>query len=96
MSLTLGISEREAILSEVKKLLRSGADYELVLRLMRDRGFNKIASIKTMVVATGMPLGDAKALVHNSSTWQDVYTRDEKLHQQLDKIAEELQAGGQL
>jgi hypothetical protein len=52
--------EQAAVASDAEKLINSGADNEIVLGLLRERGFDKLDSIKAIVNATGMSLGEAK------------------------------------
>jgi ribosomal protein L7/L12 len=96
MTPTFKTSDEGAVVADAEKLLRSGADHELVLNFLREKGFDKIASIKALVGATGMPLREAKLIVHNSKAWRDVYERDEQFHQELGNIADKLEQDGRL
>jgi ribosomal protein L7/L12 len=83
-------AEQTAAASDAEKLINSGADHELVLGFLRQRGFNKLDSIKVLVSATGISLGDAKNIVHDSRAWQDSFARDEEFHASLLKAVQAL------
>jgi ribosomal protein L7/L12 len=82
--------EQAAVASDAEKLINSGADNEIVLGFLRERGFNKLDSIKALIGATGMSLGDAKNIVHHSRAWQDSFARDEEFHASLLKAVQTL------
>jgi ribosomal protein L7/L12 len=90
MSINFKTEEQTAIASDAKKLLNSGADHEIVLGFLRERGFNKLESIKTLISTTGISLNEAKQIVHNSRAWQDTFSRDEELHASLMKAVQSL------
>lgn len=96
MSPTFKTAVQETAVSDAGKLLVTCADHELVLSFLREKGFNKIDSIKALVSAGGMPLGEAKLIVHNSKTWNDVYDRDEAFHRQLGELMDDLEHGREL
>ena len=75
--------EQVAIASDAKKLVNSGASHEIVLGFLRERGFDKLDSIKALISATGMSLKDAKNIVHQSRAWQDTFAKDEAFHASL-------------
>jgi len=81
----------DAALGEAARLLNSSSDYDLFLAFLRKRSFGKLESIKALISATGMSLGEAKQTVHNSRIWQDRFTGDEKfqasLAEALDRLA---------
>lgn len=79
-----------AVASDAQKLLKSGADHEIVLGFLRERGFNKLDSIKALISATGMSLADAKNVIHHSRAWQDSFARDEEFHAFLLKAVQAL------
>jgi len=60
---------------------------------LRERGFNKLDSIKALISATGMSLGEAKNIVHHSRAWQDSFARDEEYHASLLKAVQTLGLG---
>lgn len=73
---------------EINKLLKlceqelmKGKDVEDILFLLRKYSDRKTMSIKVVSRLLDIPIGKAKALVHNSSTWSDVKRRDEDLEQ---------------
>lgn len=58
---------------------------ERILSSLRESGFSKTQSMKTLVDIQGISLKEAKALVHSSKTWSDVYERDEDFQEMLGK-----------
>ena len=90
MSVEFKTAEQVAIASDAGRLIHSGADHEIVLGFLRERGFNKLDSIKALIGATGMSLGDAKSIVHHSRAWQDSFARDEEFHASLLKAVQSL------
>lgn len=63
-----------------------GSEEELIADL-RAEGCSKIESIAVLREVLGVNLGDAKRLVHCSSTWSDVRHRDDEFHDQLFEAA---------
>jgi hypothetical protein len=90
MSANFKTAEQTTIASDAKRLISSGADHEIVLGFLRERGFNKLDSIKALINATGMSLNDAKSIVHHSRAWQDTFARDEEFHASLLKAVQAL------
>jgi hypothetical protein len=78
------------VASDAERLTKSGADHEIVLGFLRERGFNKLDSIKALINATGMSLDEAKNSVHHSRAWQDSFARDEEFHASLLKAVQSL------
>ena len=94
MKADLKAAEQAAIASDAEKLIHSGADCEIVLGVLRERGFNKLDSIKTLIRVSGMSPGDAKDVVHNSRAWRDSFARDEEFHASLLKAVQGLGLNG--
>jgi len=92
----LKAAEHDTIASETARLFSLGVDNDLILGFLREKGFNKIASIKTLVKATGISLGNAKEIVHHSRVWQDLYERDEEFHEQLSNLVAEMHKTGEV
>jgi ribosomal protein L7/L12 len=96
MTPTFKTAIQETAVNDAGELLVSGADHELVLSFLREKGFNKIDSIKALVSAGGMALQEAKLIVHNSKTWNDVYDRDERFHKNIGETVDDLERGREL
>jgi len=75
--------DRYRLATECRKLNDSGADLEDILTYLRNEGCSKIDSIVVLHEVLGISLGDAKGLVHCSSTWRDVREQDDAFHDQL-------------
>lgn len=96
MTATFKTPGQEATAGDAARLLASGTDPEIVLSLLREKGFDKIESIKALVGAGGMPLREAKVVVHNSEAWRDVHDRDERFQEELRQAAEKVERGHSL
>jgi len=66
-----------------RDVLRASADAERVVEILREAGYSKVTSLPIVVRVMGIPLADAKTLVHNSTTWRDVRVRDETFQSSL-------------
>jgi hypothetical protein len=63
---------------DAQRLLQGGADPELVLSFLRERGVDKLDSTYAMASLLAKSVSEAKALVDDSQTWSDQYDEDEK------------------
>jgi ribosomal protein L7/L12 len=79
-------------LEDGKKLLQAGADQELLLVFFRDRGFDKIDSIRAIQSLLGVRFADAKNFVDLSQAWSDRYESDAELKEIARKALRELAA----
>ena len=75
--------DRHRLIGECRKLKQDGVDLESVVAYLRDEGCWKIDCIAILREALGISLGDAKRLVHGSSTWRDVREKDDTFHDEL-------------
>ena len=77
--------------SETKRqaitLLNVDTSVEVVLRFLRERGFNKIDSINFLTLHGGLPLVEAKKAIDLSETWSDRFLADAQFHDQLEEAA---------
>ncbi len=64
------------IIADAHRLAAAGADRETVLVFLRDKGFNKIDSIKTIRPLYGLSMPEAKDLVDHSAAWSDRFYSD--------------------
>ncbi|HTS12759.1 MAG TPA: ribosomal protein L7/L12 [Candidatus Limnocylindrales bacterium] len=62
--------------ADASKLAAAGADRETVLVFLRDKGFDKIDSIKTIRPLYGLSMVEAKDLVDHSAAWSDRFYSD--------------------
>lgn len=53
-----------------------GADPKTILVFLRDKGFDKIGSIKTVRVLYSLSVPEAKDLIDHSATWSDRFDHD--------------------
>jgi hypothetical protein len=67
-----GIGKAEGI-RDAQHLLQSGADPELVLSFLRERGMSKRDSIYTLASLMEISVLEANTLVHSSKSWSDLY-----------------------
>ena len=68
-------------LQDARKLLQAGADAELILVFLRDRGFHKIESNCALRELLGMKPSEAKNLIDVSKAWSDTYESDLRLRE---------------
>jgi ribosomal protein L7/L12 len=61
-----------ALVATAERMRAEGRDLEEVLTALRAQCPSIIQSIKAVRDVMGIPLGEAKALVHHSSTWSDL------------------------
>jgi len=83
-------------LKDGKRLLQGGADRELLLVFFRDRGFDKIDSIRAIQRLLDIKLADAKNLVDLSQAWSDRYDSDVELREVARKAIRQLAASLEL
>ena len=67
------------IFEDACKLMRGGADYQTVLVFLRERGLDKIDSIKILRKLLEKTTLEAKTLVDESHAWSDRYEFDQEL-----------------
>ena len=72
--------------------MMAGADIELVLLFLRDRGFDQIDSILTIRDLTGTSHAEAKELICSSKAWADHFYSVQDLHDKARKALLELAA----
>ena len=72
--------DRFRLIDECKRLQVGPED---LMSYLRDEGCNKIDTIVILLDVLGVSLGDAKRLVHLSSTWRDVREQDDALHEKI-------------
>lgn len=58
----------------------ASADWERVLMQLRADGFSPVESIKVTRAVLHVTLGEAKRIVHESTTWVDARADFESLH----------------
>jgi hypothetical protein len=61
--------------------------WDTVLEQLREEGFSQAQSIKATVERLGVPLADAKRIVHLSAAWGDRRSANDDFHQSLDDVA---------
>jgi hypothetical protein len=64
------------VVADAHRLAAVGADRETILVFLRDRGFNKIDSIKTVRSLYGLSMPEAKDLIDHSAAWSDRFEHD--------------------
>ena len=72
------IRNREA-LEDAKRLMQAGADVEIVLVFLRQRGCDKADCIYAVEDLYGKHFSEAKSLVIHSQAWSDRYETDTRL-----------------
>lgn len=77
------MTKLDDVLQECREMIARGAELEEIVRILRERGFSKVHSIKALVDLGQASMSAAKAIVHNSPTWADVRERDEEFQRRL-------------
>ncbi len=70
-----GVSDTESF-GDAKRLVEAGAEPELVLSFLRERGVGRTNSAYTMACLMEKSVPEARALVDRSQTWSDGYETD--------------------
>lgn len=73
-----------AVSSRARDVWTETGSWEATLTVLRDEGFTKVQSVRATVEILGKPLGEAKALVHESAAWVDRRGQDDEFHASLD------------
>lgn len=71
-----GITDAEPF-RDAQRLLKSGADLELILLFLRDRGYGHTDSIYALAALMNKPIPEAKTLVHQSEVWSSQLQEDD-------------------
>lgn len=61
--------------------------WDTVLERLREESFSQMESIKATVERLGVPLAEAKKVVHRSEAWAGVRAENDTFHQELDEAA---------
>ena len=83
-----------AILEDARMLMKAGADVELILLFLRDRGLDQIDSINSIQALMEMSNAEAKKLICTSKTWTDRFQSVQDLHDKARKALLDLAASG--
>lgn len=75
------------MLDDCRRRFAAGETDEQVIAHLRQRGFSKAETIKLLADLGRVSLGQAKRLVHLSAAWKDVYARDERVHDVVERVA---------
>jgi hypothetical protein len=86
------MSDEEDRLTEAARLLhQDGKSLEAILTYLRTESNSKVLAIIVIARVIKMSLEDAKLLVHESKTWQDVKKRDEEFHEKINSAMEKME-----
>lgn len=69
------------IVADAERLAAAGADRETILVFLREKGFGKIDSIKTIRPLFNLSMKEAKELIDYSAAWSDRFESDMKLRE---------------
>ncbi len=64
------------VVADAHRLAAAGADRETILVFLREKGFDKIDSIKTARELYGLSMPEAKDLIDHSAAWSDRFHQD--------------------
>ena len=77
------------ILDDCRQRFEGGQADEALITHLCQLGFSKVETIKVFVDLNRASPLEAKRLVHLSSAWKSAYQRDEKFHDQLERLVNE-------
>jgi len=77
-------------LDRAREQVQAGIDLEPVLFSLREKGADKIDSIKIVRTVLNLSIAQAKSLVDRSETWSDRYADDHAFHEAVRQAAERL------
>ena len=80
------------VIADARRLAEAGADCETVLVFLRDRKFDKIDSIKTIMPLYDLSMSEAKDLVDHSAAWSDRFESDMKFRETAIRVLRDLAA----
>jgi hypothetical protein len=69
------------VVEDARKLIQAGADPEIVLVFMRDRGLGLADCIYSVQALLGNQFATAKSLVVHSRAWSDRYETDTQIRE---------------
>ncbi|PQO46619.1 hypothetical protein [Blastopirellula marina] len=75
-----------SLIDQCRQAVASTGDLEPAIELLRRHQLSKVESIRFLREHLGVPLGDAKQVVHASLTWRDVMERDEGFWGDLERV----------
>ncbi len=78
MSVRAKIRNPEAV-EDARRLSQAGADVELVLLFLRDRGLDQPDCIYALEALLGLQFSEAKNTVVHSKAWSDQYKSDTQI-----------------
>ena len=84
-----------AVLEDARELVKAGADVELILLFLRDKGLDQIDSILTIRALMEISNAEAKKLIAFSKAWADRFDSVQELHDKTYKALLELAASGE-
>jgi hypothetical protein len=69
------------LVDSVRQMAADGTTHEEMIAKMRAAGLSIAPSIMLLSQATGLPVNEAKRMVHFSSTWRDCLAANDALHE---------------
>ena len=79
-------------LENARRMYEAGAPIDAIIKMMRNEGTSKVMSIRVLA-ELGVPLVDAKILVHESPVWSDVKVEHEQFAESLERALDQLRKG---
>lgn len=80
------------IVADAYRLTAAGADRETILVFLRDKGFDKIDSIKTVRELYHLSMPEAKDLIDHSTAWSDRFLHDMEFREMAMRALRDLAA----
>jgi len=80
-----------ALVARCRDMIRSAPDgIEHAITLLRELGYSKIGSMIVLMEVLELNTSQAKEIVHLSEAWTDRRASDDRFHEQLLKLVDEL------
>jgi hypothetical protein len=82
----------QGVIADAHRLAAAGADRETILIFLRERGFDKIDSIKTIRSLYSLSMAEAKELIDRSVAWSDRFESDMEFREMAIRVLRDLAA----
>jgi len=81
----------QSLIETCRSMLKSDNSTESILSFLKESGCSKIDSMRVLMELMGLSLGEAKQVVHLSEAWRDTRDSDDRFHESLQRVAEDIQ-----
>jgi ribosomal protein L7/L12 len=85
----IGQQDYARLVSQARRDLDAGADFDSILLVLKENGFSQIDCIRGTIDLTGSSMAEAKETVHLSRAWEATRERSDEFHKALESGLEE-------